>query len=163
MNYLVLQTVKLNTGYKRLEHEALSSCQRHLGIEPIIGMTADDCYHCNQEWNQAWKHLISANEWLGKIIGGEKVYISGPMSGLPDDNRPAFRMMEHALKLRGANVLSPANNDPTWSYEQNMRYDLYLLTEARVIVMLRGWRKSKGAKVEFNAAQSMKLKTYYEK
>ena len=48
-------------------------------------------------------------------MGGDcmtRIYIAGPMSGLPDLNYPAFHAMAERLRAKGLHVESPAENDP---------------------------------------------------
>lgn len=89
-----------------------------------------------------------------------KVYISGPMTGLPDLNRPAFTDAEQVLKLCGYEVLNPANvtapPDATW--EQYMRLDIPMLMHADAIYLLGGWERSRGARIEFNLACELKMR-----
>lgn len=40
-----------------------------------------------------------------------KLYLSGPMTGLPDHNREAFNKREGMLKRRGYDVVNPARTD----------------------------------------------------
>jgi hypothetical protein len=38
----------------------------------------------------------------------KKIYLSGPMTGLPDLNFPAFNAAASALRAKGLNVINPA-------------------------------------------------------
>jgi hypothetical protein len=83
-----------------------------------------------------------------------KVYISGPMSGLPDLNFPAFNAEAERLRALGYDVVNPAelNPDPTKPWHACMRVDIAALMSCDVIAMLPGWERSKGAKAELQAA-----------
>jgi len=85
------------------------------------------------------------------------VYISGPMSDLPDHNRPAFWMAEMAINSLGVGTLSPAHWPANLPYEYYMRQDFRLLLEADVIFVLTGWKLSRGAKIEMEMASAMGL------
>lgn len=80
----------------------------------------------------------------------ETVYISGPMSGLPEFNYPAFRIKHAELVRAGYGVRNPAliEGDPSWTWEQWMKAALRLQMGADVVHMLPGWRKSRGARIE---------------
>jgi hypothetical protein len=84
-------------------------------------------------------------------------YISGPMTGLPDFNYPAFEAAEEALQLRGLNVKSPhriphPEDDLLKTWEYFMREALKIQLECTHQLMLPGWDKSKGGRREFDIA-----------
>ena len=83
-----------------------------------------------------------------------RIYISGPMTGLPDFNRKAFNTAEDALRMRGYNPLNPARNGlpENSTYEEHMRADLRMLLEADAVAVLPGWEQSKGAQLETRLA-----------
>ena len=97
-------------------------------------------------------------------IKGKRVYLSGPMSGIPDYNAPAFAEAQEELIALGAEfVFNPArawgHNDREASWY--MRHDLHRLTESDggaplfdVIVMLDGWHASEGATLEYQVARA---------
>lgn len=83
----------------------------------------------------------------------QTVYLLGPMTGYPDDNRPAFRAATKLLRSRGYRVTSPDEldqRDPAASREwaAMLRRDLPWLAAATMGVALPGWRASKGATLE---------------
>ena len=86
-----------------------------------------------------------------------KVYISGPMSGLPNYNYPAFYDAAMQLRLRGVDVVSPAEgavtNDKMWS--DYMRRAIKMLCDCYFNVRLPGWQKSKGAQLETQIAKAL--------
>jgi hypothetical protein len=79
------------------------------------------------------------------------IYIAGPMTGLPDDNRPAFNKKAEELQIQGYRVLNPAAIGDLpygayWSINKAM------LDGADIIYLLDGWEDSIGAKREFSYA-----------
>lgn len=79
------------------------------------------------------------------------IYISGPMTGLPEFNYPAFNEAEKRLNEAGGfTVLNPASRGGagTKSYDWFIRQDIKLLAEADAIALLPGWEKSRGATLE---------------
>ena len=87
-----------------------------------------------------------------------KVYISGPISGLPLETvYNNFTNAEVRLLEQGYEVVNPLNNglprESTWN--EHMRADLKLLLDCDAIYMLNGWERSKGARIEFNIAVSL--------
>ena len=83
-----------------------------------------------------------------------KVFISGPMSGIKDYNKPEFDRMEMQLKDLGYSVFNPAwmGFDNTWTREDIMPIDIAALGKCDAIVMLDGWEKSAGALAEYEYA-----------
>lgn len=78
------------------------------------------------------------------------VYISGPMTGLPDFNYRAFDSKACELHREGHIVRNPAQilGGDDWTWQQWMREALKLQLDADVVHMLPGWRKSRGARIE---------------
>lgn len=80
----------------------------------------------------------------------KRIYVAGPMTGLPDLNFPAFHAEAARLRALGFTVVNPAevNPDPSTPWTECMFSDLKELTECDGIVMLPGWEKSPGAQIE---------------
>lgn len=79
------------------------------------------------------------------------LYLSGPMTGVPDLNRPAFNKMAKALRKKGYSVVNPPEldkNEPQRSWEGCLKRDIKHLMECREIATLPGWKQSKGAMLE---------------
>ncbi|WP_067622957.1 DUF4406 domain-containing protein [Alicyclobacillus acidiphilus] len=90
-----------------------------------------------------------------------RIYLSGPMSGLPDWNRPAF--MEAAGRLRnlGFEVVNPAEvSIRGGSWADFMRHDIRLMMDVDGVVTLPGWRQSKGASLEVYIAEHLHMPVY---
>jgi len=83
-----------------------------------------------------------------------RIYLSGPMSGLPDLNFPAFRAAAELLRARGAVVVSPAEISiaTPGSWHACMRADIKALCDCTTIVLLPGWERSAGAHLELHIA-----------
>lgn len=90
------------------------------------------------------------------------IYISGPISGLPDGNRPAFAEMAATLRSKGWVVVNPHDlfaADVEESWEGYMRKDLAALLTCTHIVMLPGWEQSRGAQLEKQVADAVGMPT----
>lgn len=90
-----------------------------------------------------------------------KVYITGPMTGVPNFNRVAFLKAEALLTNLGYQVVNPARldgGDTTQSWLYYILRDLYFLSQCDAIYQLPNWKKSTGAMVEFLVAQKLGLK-----
>lgn len=88
-----------------------------------------------------------------------RLYIAGPMTGLPDFNYPAFFAAEKALIEAGHEVENPARNpapdDGSWlGY---MRMSLVQISRVAGIALLPGWSDSRGARVEYDLGKSLGL------
>ena len=92
-----------------------------------------------------------------------KVFISGPMSGYEDFNRPAFMNAEKLLKAGGFDVFNPAWINVGWPTEDEGYYtawqsrellsiDIHALSYCDAIYHLRGWDESSGARLEHDYA-----------
>lgn len=93
----------------------------------------------------------------------KKIYISGPMSGLPEFNMPAFHGMAEFLKKMGWIVLNPAVFPEGLEYHEYMQLDLVMVGISDAVMMLGGWENSPGAKAEFALAQSLKKEILYQR
>ena len=80
----------------------------------------------------------------------KKVFISGPMSGYPDLNRPSFLQAEKELVASGYSVFNPAwlLVDETWERSDLMAIDTAALSHCDFIYQLEGWQNSDGARLE---------------
>ena len=83
-----------------------------------------------------------------------KVYISGPMTGLPDLNFPEFHAAARRLRKCGYEVVNPAelSPDPGTSWAACLREDIKALCDCDYLVLLQGWEGSKGAHLEVEIA-----------
>ena len=95
----------------------------------------------------------------------KKIYISGPISGLPLETvYNNFTNVEAQLLEQGYEVVNPLNNglstNATW--EEHMRADLRLLLDCDAIYMLEGWEKSRGARIEYALAVDLKMDIQYQ-
>ena len=86
-----------------------------------------------------------------------RVYLSGPMAGLPELNFPAFNAAAATLRAKGLTVVNPAelNPDTAMTWEQCMRADIKALCDCDALAMLPGWERSKGAHLELHVAHRL--------
>ncbi len=84
----------------------------------------------------------------------ERIYLSGPMTGLPECNFPAFHAAARRLRAQGHTVVNPAelNPDPGTPWTQCLRVDLRAMLTCSRIVLLPGWHASDGAHLELHVA-----------
>lgn len=84
----------------------------------------------------------------------KRVYISGPMTGKPDLNFPAFHAKAAELRAQGLDVVNPAEfgEGEGLQWADYMRKDIKALMDCNAIHMLPEWRASKGARLEHHIA-----------
>ncbi len=92
-----------------------------------------------------------------------RIYVAGPMTGLPDLNFPAFNAAAAELRAEGWHVENPAEHGivdgAQWS--DYMHTDLQQLSTCCAIYLLPGWSKSRGATLEAHVAQALGMAVYY--
>jgi hypothetical protein len=89
----------------------------------------------------------------------KKIYIAGPMTGLPELNFPAFHAEAARLRAQGVEVINPAeiNPDIGADWVDCMRADIAHLVTCQGIHLLPGWEKSRGAMLEHHIASALGL------
>lgn len=105
-----------------------------------------------------------------------KLYLAGPMRGLPAFNFPAFHAAAARLRAAGYDVFSPAEHDEEGGFDSSgydgtedlsgIGFDLraalgadlaYVTGKADGIAVLPGWENSKGTKAEVATAEALGL------
>ena len=109
-----------------------------------------------------------------------RIYVAGPMQGIPHFNFPRFNAVAFCLRQNGNEVFNPAERDIErhggvdisrtntagsldhakaqhgFSLRQALSEDLAFITlTADLIVMLPGWEKSNGAQAEHRTAVAL--------
>ena len=99
-----------------------------------------------------------------------RFYLAGPMTGIPSFNFPAFKEAARVLRDRGLEVISPAEIDDPETHDAAMASpdgamrsasphgqtwgdflsrDIKLVADVcTAVVLLPGWEKSRGARLE---------------
>lgn len=114
-----------------------------------------------------------------------KIYLAGPMTGIPEFNFPAFDEAAARLREGGHEVFNPADNDRAklgadfakdnktgdqtvaaqnkgFSLRHALRDDTqFICMEAEAIAMLPGWENSKGARAEHALAYALGHRIIY--
>lgn len=110
----------------------------------------------------------------------KRIYLAGPMQGIPEFNFPRFNAVAKMLRNSGHEVFNPAEKDIErhhgveihrgnmsgdikeaiakygFSLRQALAEDFnYICLEANTIVLLPGWEVSKGAQAEHRAAVAL--------
>lgn len=96
-----------------------------------------------------------------------RIYVAGPITGVPLKNRPAFTAAAQALRAEGHEVVNPLEIDPrhederTWA--DHMRIDIPQLLQCEAIALLPGWEHSRGARLEAYNARELGMPFIYLK
>ncbi|OBR52354.1 DUF4406 domain-containing protein [Paraburkholderia tropica] len=92
----------------------------------------------------------------------KKAYLSGPMTGLPNLNFPAFNRAAVRLRNLRWEVVNPVaiNPDPAADWLDCIAADLLAMRDCTAIVLLPGWSASFGARIERLAAERMGLEIF---
>lgn len=108
-----------------------------------------------------------------------RIYLAGPMSGVPHFNFPTFHAAAAKLREQGYEVFNPAETDNEavklnatgceveaakhgFSRRRALAEDTqWIALHADAIALLPGWEASKGARAELALAQALGLKEIY--
>ena len=85
----------------------------------------------------------------------QRVYVAGPMTGLPDFNYPAFNAEAQRLRGLGYQVENPAENPAQDTWQAYMRQAVAQLVTCDLVALLPGWENSRGALIENGLAVSL--------
>jgi hypothetical protein len=93
----------------------------------------------------------------------KRIYIAGPMTGLPEFNFPAFNAEADRLRALGHDVSNPADHGVIDGYEWRdyMRLDIAQLIACERIHLLPGWEKSRGATLEHHIASALGMEVTF--
>lgn len=105
-----------------------------------------------------------------------RVYVAGPMRGLPHFGFPAFHAASEHLRAEGHEVFSPAEHDLAGGFDpsdmtghedlRDLGFDLraalaadleWITQRADAVFLLDGWQRSSGARAELAAAAALGL------
>lgn len=138
------------TGWRMATRLIVDECQRFGGF--VSGKKEFRC-------------ISTMQMWLMHECPNQRIYIAGPMTGLPDNNYPSFHDAAARMRNKGWHVENPAENPAphveaacTWS--GYMRMGISQLMTCHAIYLLPGWQNSRGASVEYFIAQRLGLTIY---
>ena len=91
------------------------------------------------------------------MSGPLRVYVAGPMSGLPEFNYPEFHAAAATLRNLGYEVENPAENDRpvTDPWTSFLRDAITRMLTCDAVVTLAGWEESRGARLEVFIAREL--------
>lgn len=90
------------------------------------------------------------------------VYLSGPMTGYPENNFPAFHETAAKLRAKGLKVMSPAEvNTNGGDWNACLRADIKVLMDCAAVALMPGWENSKGAHLELHIAHALGMRVLF--
>lgn len=94
-----------------------------------------------------------------------RCYISGPISGVLNLNRAAFKRAESYLIGQGLEPVNPLDlgHSECDSWAECMRRDIKALMTCDAIYMLKGYLQSAGAMIEYKLATELGYKLFFER
>lgn len=94
-----------------------------------------------------------------------KIYISGPITGT-EGYLQRFAVAENELIASGHKVINPARVNAqlpeSTTHEEYMKMSLCMMDMCDTVFMLKGWRDSKGANMEFEYARGTGMTIIFE-
>lgn len=96
---------------------------------------------------------LTDGEDISDKVKGKKVYLSGPITGIKN-YKGLFLFAEEIVRMcDAARIFNPASQIPdSLGYEQAMKRCVAALAEYDTIMLLPGWRTSKGVRLEYDIA-----------
>lgn len=102
-----------------------------------------------------------------------RIYLAGPMRGYQQFNFPAFDAAQASLEQMGHTVYSPAAHDRESGFDGTdpdayfdmaaaFRWDIGRVLAADAIYLLKGWKRSTGAKLEYDVARMTGKRLFFE-
>lgn len=132
-----------------------------------VRMIADECQRFGGfvSGNKEFRCISTMQMWLMHECPNKRVYVAGPMTGLPESNYPAFNAAAARLRSKGWHVENPAENpaphvDAACDWTAYMRMGVSQLMTCHAIYLLPGWQQSKGASLEYMVAKQLGLMVY---
>jgi len=99
----------------------------------------------------------------------EKIYISGPITGIKHGNRREFIAAEKKLKKLDYKPINPqrlvksTDGLPEFAYDYPaLKKCLHLMLKTNKIYFLKNWKKSLGCRLEYTMAKELNYIIYYE-
>jgi hypothetical protein len=96
-----------------------------------------------------------------------RIYLSGPMTGLPGNNFYAFNTYAATLRGMGLDIVNPAeiggdaNDTNPANYNAYLRADIKAMMDCDGIALMPGWETSTGANLELHIAHRVGMRVLF--
>lgn len=137
------------------------------GWRMAVRMIVDECQRLGGfvSGQKEFRCISTMQMWLMHECPNHRIYIAGPMTGLPDSNYAAFNDAAARLRKRCWHVENPAENpaphvEAHCNWTAYMRMGISQLMTCHAIYLLPGWQQSPGASAEYFIAQRLGLTIY---
>lgn len=89
----------------------------------------------------------------------QTLYLSGPVTGMPDRNEKSFHQAQFMLEKMGYDVINPLQvvADPETGHDEAMKLCLSSMADADGVCLLEGWESSAGAMQEYAEARRRRI------
>lgn len=91
-----------------------------------------------------------------------KIYLSGPMTGLPNLNRAEFSRWANWITQGGDIAINPGVLPDGLSDGEYMDICCAMLRSADCIMLLEGWENSPGARAEWALAEKLRMSILHQ-
>lgn len=92
---------------------------------------------------------------LNNFQGIKKIYVAGPITGIPNGNSAAFHLADVKLSNKGFSVLNPALLPAGLEEHEYMDICMAMVRSCDAVYMLEGWEDSLGAQAEYHLAKKL--------
>lgn len=90
-----------------------------------------------------------------------RLYLCGPVTGVPDLNRPAFDEAAETLREAGYAVLVPHDAVPAHArWQDAMRMCIAAMLGCDGVALIDGWERSRGAAIEIDIARKVGMTAF---
>src|SRR5688572_7215992 len=94
------------------------------------------------------------------------IYVSGPITGRPELNLPAFRSAEEKIRSLGLRAIVPHDlvegmHPEKFLWEDYMRVCIRHMMDCEAVVTLDDWEESPGAKIEVRLARELNINVHH--
>lgn len=140
----------------------------HIGSEGAMAEVETTLANQTEESDFLYSNADVPARWPPGFDRKRVWYLSGPMTGYPEYNFPAFaraaNLLRQVTKIVSAHEVDHGIHTGTGSapYDDYLKGDLIeMMQRCNGIIMLKGWTRSTGAKLEFEVASKLEWPVWF--